>query len=191
MRLQIIFKGARHRLSSFTVKLYWILYSLTIISFVAGAISYANFFGNIIGFINIMIAFMIGSILFIILVILFINKLITVYRTTDSDPEMIALITKNSLLSFIPTISVFIYMSVVALVMMEKSIHFGVVNGIVLCIDMSVSLWTTILAYRSFNGWYETMCGCCDEKCKSCWNGMIGRNDVIAMTNEVQLSTNN
>ena len=191
MRLHIIFKRTKHRLSLLTHKIYWIVYILSFISFIAGAVSYANFRQNPIGFIIIMIGLMIGSILFIFLFVLFINKLVTVYRTTDTDPELMALITKSSLLSFIQMSSMLIFISVTALAIQETSIHFGLVNGIFLCIDMSVSFWTTILAYKSFSGWYEKMCGCCDAKCKSCWNEMIGRNDVIAMVNEVQLSTNN
>ena len=112
-----------------------------------------------------------------------------VYRATDSDPDMIAMITKNSLLGFIYLLSVLIFATTTILAIQTNSIHYGLVNGVYLGIDLSVSFWSVILAYKDFKGWYRKMCGCCDSKCKSCWNRMIRKSDLDIMTKEIQIST--
>ena len=71
-----------------------------------------------------------------------------VYRTTDSDPDLITMITKSSLLEFIQLLSFLIFDMVTMLTIHTQSIHFAFVNGIAVGIDLSSDFWCVILKYN-------------------------------------------
>ena len=98
------------------------------------------------------------------------------------------MITRNTLLSCI-SISMSIVFTLMAILLpATKSIHFAVVGGLFISVELMTSFWGAILGYRAFNDWYIKICGCCDRKCKSCCGSIIGNTDEMQMVKEIEAS---
>lgn len=176
-RLDFIFIASPFKLSSRTLRLFWISYFTLIIIGIASAVGYGNYYDSVATLILLLIASMMGIGLTLSVMYLFIYKLIAVYKMTNRDPELLTMITRDSLLSFIEIIMTIIFMTSIVLSSGTESIHVDLIIDVLASIDLFTSFWGVILGYQAFNDWYLKLFGCCDGKCKSCCNAIITGKD--------------
>lgn len=133
-------------------------------------------------------------IVMISMVILFINRLIKVYKSDNDNGLLIAAITRITILC---TISV----SMTVIDSITTSLYRNVTNYIyiqwifnyIALFDLYTNFICVILCYKSFKGIYENICSCCDKLCRVCWMKIIDKRtgkeideNVIAMNNHIK-----
>lgn len=189
-RLYFVFNGTAYALSPRLIKAYWIFYILTGIMFLIAGYAFANLYNTFIGLILVGLGFLFYLSLAIILMVLFIRKLIQVYKGLDSDPTLIATITKTGLLCIVSISSTILLVILTLLTPSTKSVHVNLIVGVATTNDLATNFWCTILSFKAFDHWYLKICGCCDSKCKLCWHRCAGK-DADIMRKEMELSNPN
>ena len=180
MRLYVVFKGTMYALSSVTIKLYWIIYSLCILFFIVAGISFVNLSQTIIGSIIVAFAFLLIIIMVSVLIALFLYKMAQVYKSVDtenSNPALIAIITKTNLLAIISIVSTLITAIFVTLEtsIWSNSIPVFMISRLLVINDVFTNFWCIILSSSIFNNWYLKICKCCHLRCESCWYRIVGK----------------
>ena len=108
---------------------------------------------------------------------LFIYKIIQVYQSMGNDEELIGMITKATILTFI---SIFITclapISIIAL-NNSDSVHIRSITTLVIIADLYSNFICIVLEYDYFNGYYSRLCSCMDIKCRKLWSKMVGVSD--------------
>ena len=189
-RLYYPFKGTAFGLSTLTIKTYCILYTIAALLLVAGAIAYSNFYNTFIGLLILGLAWLMMIIVMMTLVILFIYKLMQVYKSIDGDTELIATITKTSLLCFI-SISSSLFLAIAGIITPSTgSVHVNLIVGLFTTNDMFTNFWCVVLGFKRYHQWYLQGCKCCDSKCRSCWYKCAGKDgkDANMMMKEIVMA---
>ena len=189
IRLYFVFDGTMFALSPTLIKSYWIIYIFTIILTVCAGIFYSNSRRTFIGLLIVGSGFLMVIIIMVILIILFLYKLIQVYKSVDGDPELIAIITKTSLLAIISTSSTIILAMITLITPSSESIHFVFLNVLFVTNDFVTNFWCIILSYTEYSAWYLKLCKCCDNKCKWCWYRIVGK-DITMLTKQIEMNQN-
>eukprot|EP01084_Bolivina_argentea_P214677 364433_1 len=137
---------------------------------------------------------------FISMIVLFIRKLISIYKNIDADANLIRKITKLTVLSCVSMsltllvpIIMFIILSTNVRAAIGSSIFFG---GVLL--DTTTNLLCIVMTYGYFNDYYVKICYCMHNICQSTWGKFIGdearilasiaRDDKSGTGNTVELS---
>ena len=170
-RLHFAFHGTLFALSTLTIKLHLIYYSLSMIVLIVSAIIYSNFPHTNTGLLMVITgcAFLMLIIALIILTALFAYKTLQVYKHADKDPKLIEIITKLSVLAFIPLFGTLLDALAVVALIESASIHIQLLVALFAIFDLSTNFWCIILSYSEYNGWYLKLCGRCNSECKACW----------------------
>ena len=199
MRLYFIFAETTFALSQATVGIYWIIYSLCTLLFIAAAIAFANFSQRSIASVIIGSAFLMLIIMMSILIILFLYKMTQVYTGVDhmhqnSNPALIRIITKTSILASISiTLSLLNAIAVILEVLPSTaSIHIIFISKLFNVYDVFTNFWCVILSFSGYNNWYLKICKGCDSKCISCWHSIVGlmSKQQTRLRQEIQMSDN-
>eukprot|EP01084_Bolivina_argentea_P194674 334052_1 len=192
-KLVHIFKDTQFQLSSITI---YIFIGLTITSFTTSCCGQimARFLPQ---FYSIGVSLWILSFVPYILTViwlncLFIYKVFTVFnKSCQKRPrvvEMLNLITKTALLSFISTLQIVIFMIFMFLnLLVFKSIHFKFLRHLVLLMDLHTNFLSVFLSYKYYHEWYMKLCGCCHSKCFKCWTNCFGNLNEENIATEIQV----
>ena len=179
MRLYFIFDETVFALSKATIRIYWIIYCLCTLLWVAAAIAFSNFSHRSIASVIIGIAFSMSLITISILIILFLYKMTQVYTSVDlenSDPTYIGVITKTSILASISTTLSLLNAIVIILEVLPstRSIHIIFISKLFNVYDVFTNFWCVILSFSDYADWYLKICRGCDSRCVSCWHSIAG-----------------
>ena len=108
------------------------------------------------------------------MVILFVYRLIQVYKTEHDNEILIGAITKI-------TILVSISVSVTMVDLVTTTLYRYVAHSILLqwifsyvaLFDVYTNFICVIMCYKMFKKYYQNVCSCMDIKCRICWNKLI------------------
>ena len=168
-KLYTVFRETRLRLSRFTSTLWMFMYGLTAVLCIVSGFAYSLYRKSFL--IPILSAF-VGILLMILIVFvifMYLYKLVIVYKSSSQDTELLALITKTSLLASISIfVSIFTFI-LVALLPVINSPHFGFAYNIIVGVDMYSNFLSIFLSYRYFENFYFKLCHCCNSKCQYFW----------------------
>ena len=78
-------------------------------------------------------------------------------------------ITKTSLLTLISTCNTIFAYIVIAVWTYIDSIHFSFMRDILIILDMYTNFVCVLLSYKYFDGYYDKLCGKCDNGCDRLW----------------------
>eukprot|EP01084_Bolivina_argentea_P201287 344080_1 len=109
------------------------------------------------------------------LVILFIYKLIEVFKGSQSDPALISAVTKLSLLNTLSISITFLdgIVTVAFFSVSNESRHFewiDIVSDYMTALDTFTNFCCIVLCYKSFKFYYGKLCQPADAKCRICVN---------------------
>ena len=175
-RVYYVFDGTMFALSTVTVRLWCISYSVMVVMAISAAIATANFRRTIIGSIIIVSAFITLIITIIFLISLFLYKMTQVYKCMNkenNDSKFLKIITKTVILTIISISATLLNGIGTAGVASTKSIHLAMVARFLVLFDLSSNFWCVILGYCGYKDWYLKLCGCCDSKCTACWHKIV------------------
>lgn len=179
IRIRNSFRNTKWALSMRTERFYIVSYILLLIYMTIAVIIAMNFH-NIIIFRTIFLWSMFAGlavvfylILTISLLIIFIKNLITVYRTTDSDPVFMSLITKMAILNFLSSFVTLI--SAVSNILLDpeditKEYFANFANST----DLFTNFFFAVLSFGDYDKYYMMFCGILHRKCNFCWLIIVG-----------------
>ena len=118
---------------------------------------------------------------------LFIYKLLEVYRGNSdknnrSDKLLIATVTKTSLLCFISTSNVILFILTYILSFAWDSPHSIFIARVIICVDLYTNFLSVILSFGYFESWYFKSCGCCHRKCHSFWSNCVKKDPQVMLS---------
>lgn len=179
-RLYTILEATKFKIHYGVIIAFIIMYIITSISFATGGIFFQLFLQSFGPFL-----FSLGFILVLImssfLVIIFIIKVFQTYQKTKdniSNPKLIKLITKISLLTFISTTFVILSSIASLLLPIVNSPHMIMMFTWALSIDMFSNFLCIYLSYASSHKLYIKLCKCCDRKCFAMWNKCANKDGI-------------
>ena len=163
-RLYFVFKRSSFALSTTAIKSYWIFFSLVVVDYISAGIVFANpVVGTTFGLTIIASAFAMLIIMVVWLVILFLYKLIQVYKIQKGNDKsgLVGVITKTSILTIISIFATLLN----ALTAIAGA---GDYHNLIAVFDFMTNFWCIILSFNGYHDWYRKMCGYCDSKCAAC-----------------------
>ena len=175
-RLDIVFNGTSFVVSKCTKNIYKFLFISTPILVVIAIclFQYTLIFSILAG---VVLLLFIG--LMISLVILFIIKLVNVYKSsgmsenTGADKSVVSAITKTTILTTI-SVSMTLVNAIVAIWRLNTdNIYIIWFQNYFVLLDVYTNFLCVILSYTAFVKYYQTLCKCMDIKCRSCWVRII------------------
>ena len=125
-------------------------------------------------------------ILIISTVVLFIYKLIQVYKTENNNEILINAITKITILFTMSICISFINLTTTVLYRYgANNIGLQWVFNYIALFDFYTNFICVIMSFKLFKIWYGRICSCFDNKCRICWTSIIvdknGRKNPIEM----------
>ena len=195
VRLYFVFNGTEFSLSTTTIRLYWIFYTLMIILLFFTINAYKPLKGTVFGWVVVGSAAIMYLSTMIILPLLFLYKMNQVYKCTDkrnADPELIGLITKTSILA-IMSIFAKLFHAICRMILLAliSTIHTVMISTLLVIFDVSINFWCIILSYRDYNDWYLRVCGYCDSKCTECWYRIVEKETKDQMMTAIKVDRSN
>ena len=174
IRIYFVFKGSAMSLSKCYVRSRIIIFSILAgIIIIFAVIIFLLELSSIIAIlakICFFLIFLLVIILSIMTLILFIRKLIQVYRHLASNETFIAIITQLSILTLI---SVSITMVIVFLFLIVDDPVFNWRFWYLILFDVGSNFWCIMLTFEEMNHWYMNICGCFDSKCRKLWTNIV------------------
>lgn len=175
IRLYFVFNKTCLQLSNKTIISYCLIY--IVMFFVLFAAAIFQSVNPEIANVMVVMAFLLILILIVSIIGLFIYKIIQVYKSMGNDQELIGIITKATILTFV---SIFITcLSPISIIAFNKyeSIHVRSMTTLIIIADLYSNFICIVLEYDYFNGYYHKLCSCMDIKCRKLWNRMVGVSD--------------
>ena len=192
LRLYIVFQGSVYELSKYTLILF-------ITMFILLPIIAANLFNPAIpgNYKRILLfsLFMLSIIIFLSISVLFLYKLVMIFKTVENQNEnvngkdntFLLLITKNTILVMISiSFSMINFVSVIFFPDNEQ-ISLGYIRHFMFLFDIFTNFICVTLAYQCFKGYYDIFCGSLDRRCQVLCMRMIQHNQEIEMANVMKL----
>ena len=171
-RLYIIFKDTSMAISKPTLIFFWTYFLITMLILVVGSILFGFYYYHTITSIMLAICGLLVVTLTVFLVCLFVNKLYITHKRNMSQQNEDGLkhtITKTSLLTLISTCNTIFAYIVIAVWTYIDSIHFSFMRDILIILDMYTNFVCVLLSYKYFDGYYDKLCGKCDNGCDRLW----------------------
>ena len=189
-RVRLVFKNTPLRLHKFTVYLWKILFILP--PFYVSTIMILWITNNVsegLWRISIGAAYLFAIVYMIALVILFINKLIQVYKIDHSKDENLSLI--SSITKIVILTTYYVLLTVIQSVWYQiKRMKieddnyrmYDWIGAYILILDIFMNYICIVLCFRSFKMNYIKLCKWMDLMCRKCWIVIIPRaNDAVTM----------
>eukprot|EP00485_Elphidium_margaritaceum_P010500 CAMPEP_0202706142 /NCGR_PEP_ID=MMETSP1385-20130828/18606_1 /ASSEMBLY_ACC=CAM_ASM_000861 /TAXON_ID=933848 /ORGANISM="Elphidium margaritaceum" /LENGTH=190 /DNA_ID=CAMNT_0049364543 /DNA_START=451 /DNA_END=1023 /DNA_ORIENTATION=+ len=104
---------------------------------------------------------------------LFVYKLRQVYiysSTAQNRQELIAVVTKSSLLCFASTFTILVSLVFIFMFAAAPSIHVIFFGNLVFNLDVFTNFLSVFLSYNYFDAFYLKLCGGCDALWRRCWS---------------------
>ena len=180
-KLTVVFEGTQFIVSSFTKTMYKIIFSfipigtIIAISLYQSKLIFSIFAGILLFmFISLMIS----------LVILFVFKLIQVYKqlgmNADDNKEIhgnksvVSAITKTTILTSTSIIITFLN-GIVAMIRLNNpnNAYLAWIANLFVLLDVYTNFLCVIMCYKAFGRYYKNFCKCFDIKCRKCWVNII------------------
>eukprot|EP01084_Bolivina_argentea_P146260 256165_1 len=190
-RLYTLFKSTPFQLSKLVTRFYLSL--ILIVSFLGifAAVMYSNYL-SIARFVSSLIGIF-GMILMISIICLYIYKLFLVYKTGNDD-DLMNVITKTSLLTFISilnTILVFITLPLFSFEKIQYSPHCNYAWNLIVIADLYTNVFCIFLGFKHFKQHYIKVCGFCDVKCNRICTKYVENNIRVAKEINIKNGTTN
>eukprot|EP01083_Nonionella_stella_P186754 684668_1 len=185
-RILNVFRPTKFGLSHCTTNVYIALFVFELISGALMGIAYILEMGTI-ALVLIALFFVTLVILIISLVILFIYKLMQVYKCMEEESStmLATVITKTTILFSISVVATF--MDYITIFLRTETPNNRVLNWIqeyITICDLCTNFLCTIMSFKSFKMYYSKICACLDSKCRSCWAEVVNRTNVDVMLAE-------
>lgn len=191
-RLKVIFQDTMWKISRNMVRFYTTIFVITPSIFIVAAIIHTILPFTIIDLIGVLLCFVMIIILIISMMVLFIRKLIQIYKnaflTTETDDSTlwISTITKTTLLTFISILLTLLSPISLAMANVTKSTHAVWVSNFMVLFDVYTNFICVTLSYNHHADHYNKLCGCMDSQCRKMWTKMVtsksGDEEVISTT---------
>ena len=179
LRVLNAFKSTKWALSKITKRIFTTL-CISLFIYMAASIVFALIFYKITIFNGVYLWTILSAlsiifylILTISLLILFIKRLISVYKAVDSDPTFVSLITKMTILIFLSCL-VTIIMVIANIANDESNIVTKYFAFLSTSIDIFSNLIFVILSFNGYTKYYFIFCGILHNKCNHCWLMIVG-----------------
>lgn len=180
IRIYLVFKDTIVPLSRCTTRFRIVIFSVLAIFIIASVITViifdlkeSSFLVEMIGYLLTSLSFVLIILLSIMTMILFIRKLKQAFRNLSDDDVLIALITQLSILTII---SVSITILVPFLLIIDR----GWLFDFMIVFDIATNFHCIMLTFDQMNGYYMSICGFCDSKCRKLWkNKVITKDETI------------
>lgn len=186
IRLYFAFKGSTFALKKCTVRFYTFCYILQPITFISGSFLYLMDNEEFGLFLVAITAILILCII-ISIVILYVNRLIMVYRLSDGDEHYMGIATKTTILTVIClTVTMIGYTPFILINYLNG--HSYWIYEICLLIDIYANWICVVGGYPMFSTYYERLCGALDLKCRNCCRYILGIDNEINVAKEIQMS---
>eukprot|EP01084_Bolivina_argentea_P201444 344329_1 len=174
IRLIAVFSGSPLQLSSKILRFYVAIYVIVPILIVLYMIliRYIEpiFSLSLLIFVFILVIFLIISI-----TVLFVRRLITVYKDAESGEEWMNIVNKTTLLTLVSLSFTILAPIAVVFSALNESDIIQCVQNFILMIDMYSNLVCVVFSYSYFNKYYAKICGPLDMKCKRMWFKFVGK----------------
>jgi len=125
------------------------------------------------------------------LAIVFIFKLMRVYKMLDYDSgtvakeskrtKILAIISKNTVLTLCSMSCIFLTMLMIPLSIRFPSIHVHALMALISTVDVFSNCLCIFLSFNHFASWYRKFCGCCDVCCNACLARCFGAKSATAL----------
>lgn len=166
LRLQYVLNGTLQAFSRLTLSIMTIIFILLPVMSVIAGIMYHDPNGRFMVF----GAFVIALALIISILFMYIRKLLAIYKNIDSDPKLIEIITKTTILTLISISATFLTsMCITMKPIMSEFMDFQVIETFILYIDVYTNFLCVVLTYRYFDKYYSLLCKGMHSKCESMW----------------------
>lgn len=176
IKLTLIFNQTAFKLSKWTIRIFSILIIITLSFAICGQTLVRFAQGLTVGLIIWVISTMIYVFVIVWLNGLFLYKLYIVHKSCQDAVNkngdlMMDLITKTATLCFISTSWIIVFFVTYFLLRIFESPydHFYFANRIAVIGDVYTNFVSIVLSYNYFDPLYFKICGCCHNKCHSCW----------------------
>eukprot|EP01084_Bolivina_argentea_P285657 489900_1 len=126
------------------------------------------------------------AILFISTLVLYIRKLMAIYKNIDSDESLITKITKLALLSII-SISVTLIIPIIMIAILSTNPHYVLGSAVFtffVLIDTTSNLISITLTFPYFDSYYVKMCGCLHRRCFVSCAKCLGQQQRLLMDHQ-------
>eukprot|EP01084_Bolivina_argentea_P083378 150956_1 len=183
-RLLAIFQDTVFALRKWISTLFLLLYTITAVIFVFASVMWSISYA-----ISSWSSFVTGILVIFLIVYLnalFIYKLIKANNNCEQkDQQLIMVITKTALLSFISTfvtLSCAIFFSLGPSI---DSIYWGFIRDLLILADEYTNFACVFLSYAYFKRYYEKICSKCDATCRILWSKCMLNHGFKAVHNAV------
>ena len=175
IRLYIVFKGTLMPLSKCTIRFRVTLFVIMAISIILSSllllIDENSSIGVALGAFTILQLIFLG----IATMILFIRKLMIVYRHLSNDEIFIGIITQLSILTIFSVLFTLFNLGLIFIFIVAPSLYWTL--GFSTLFDVISNFWFIMLSFESMNGYYMKICGCLDLRCRKLWKKMVTSKD--------------
>eukprot|EP01083_Nonionella_stella_P043961 118574_1 len=189
LRLCYVFKGTALRLSNVCVKVYKFIFCTIPFCLILGAFVYTFSHVSILRLLVLIPAFLLVVILIISVVVLFIQKLMQVYKCAGHDEALMGIITKTAILSLLSITMTILSPTCLAISMSVPNVHVQWVANVFVLLDVYTNFVCVALCDRYYSTYYFKICGCLDRRCHVMCREMAGVNDVGNIVNSIQQSS--
>jgi len=173
-RLVTIFKDSALQLTRRNIHAVWGLYALCILVGALSGVLYANASSSQLAGVVHICGALLWLAMIIVLVSSFTYKLWCVYKTTAEEnsrcnDRLKKTITRSSMLAIISLLLTLVSFSMAAVALFAPNVHFELVHGLVVGIDITANTICIFLTFAQFASYYEKLCGTCDRQWTRCW----------------------
>ena len=140
----------------------------------------------------------IGTIIYVFTVswlnYLFITKLMNAHRnmarqSIQSDQTLVETITKITLLCFVSTSNLILFVASYVVSIYWDSPHSMFISRIVIFGDLYTNFLSVILSFKYFEKWYKALCAFCDRKCHTFWSNCVNEDAAVKMNHMMEVTT--
>ena len=173
IRIHFVFKGSMWAIKQCTIRIYCCLYIAMIVFLLSGSMVFVFHEEDTYGLylIGIVVVIIIG--IMIGLMVLYIRKLINVYKLSEGDQYFMGIITKTTICTLI-SLSFFFFAYIPFFAVQSMTGYSYWILDLAVITDIYSNYICVIVAYPMFGTYYVKLCGKLDVKCRLCWGRMIG-----------------
>ena len=185
IRVKYVFDTTFMKLSKCTIRFYYIIFVILALFIPLSMIELIDTENDILYIITAFAASMVFLLLIFLsvsIMILFIRKLIQVYKMVTKDDDLIEIITRSTILTLV-SISV----TLIVLPTSGIQMQYPWILVYVFLFDITTNFLCIMLSFDLMKEYYVTICGCIDSQCKKCWTNIV-QNEADSNRNQTAVS---
>eukprot|EP01084_Bolivina_argentea_P096929 174236_1 len=182
LRLYYSFSGTGYDLSKFAVRTYTIMYIIQPISLLVSTLLYGSDKYKNIGLALTVLSGLLLIALMISVTLLYVLKLIQIYKLSKGDEYFMKLITKTTILTVI-TIT-FTFLMLIPFILVNKFNGYTYwIFELWLIVDIYINCIAIIITYKFTQKYYLKICGCCQIKCRTLCMKIVHNDEINVVKN--------